>query len=129
MSTGGAPSPTIWKRVGAAVGGLTAVLGLIIAWRTAELPRLAWADDLVKMETNFSAIIKRLEERIDKNDLTLLYRERDRVENKIDTLEQRYARNPDNAALRELIRDRERERDGIDRQIDALTRFGPRREP
>jgi hypothetical protein len=108
------------KKVLAAAGAATTVITLVLVWRQAEFPTLAWAEDVERLERGFTGVIERLEKRIDGNERTLLYRERDRVEDKIDELQQRYEADPGNRALRELIRLREQEREEIDRQLDEL---------
>lgn len=119
----------LWKRVTAAAGGLTAIVTLVLVWGQAGWPTLALSDDVERMERRiqvaedrFDETVDLLKRRIDGNERILLYRERDRVEDKIDQLEQRYRQDPGNRALRELIRLREQERDRIDRQLDALGR-------
>ena len=108
--------PTLWKRITAGATGLGAILATIIAWDQLELGRPAWStdNDLVH------ARIDKLTERIDGIDKLNLYRERDRVEDKIDELEERLDEDPGNRAIKELIKLRHRERDEIDRQIDGL---------
>lgn len=114
-------TPALKKILGAA-GAVTTIVTLVLVWRQAGFPALAWASDVQRLEAGFTGIIERLEKRIDGNERTLLYRERDRVGDKIDELEERYRQDPGNGALRELIRLQEQERDQIDRQLDELGR-------
>lgn len=114
-------TPTL-KKILAAAGAATTLITFVLVWRQAEFPTPAWAEDVQRLEVGFTTVIERLEKRIDGNERTLLYRERDRVEDKIDELEERYRQDPGNRALRELIRLREQERDQIDRQLDELGR-------
>ena len=106
----------LWKRTIAGATGLTALVGLALGYSQLGWPTLAWSTDVAQLQTQ----IDKVNQRIDGIDKLNLYRERDRVEDKIDELQERYAENPGNRALKELIRARERERDEIDRQIDAL---------
>lgn len=100
----------------AAVPTVGAILGIIIAWNQLDWPTPAWSSDIEVVQTQ----IDKITERIDGIDKLNLYRERDRVEDKIDELEERQTQDPGNRALKELIKMRLRERDEIDRQIDAL---------
>ena len=129
-------TPTL-KKILAAAGAATTLITFVLVWRQAEFPTPAWAqdvervdveiraqlaEDVQRLEAGFTGIIERLEKRIDGNERTLLYRERDRVEDKIDALEERYRQDPGNGALRELLRLQEQNRDDIDRQLDELNR-------
>lgn len=108
--------PTLWKRITGAAVGLGAIFGAVLAWQQLDWPTPAWASDLAAQQLQ----LDKLTERIDGIDKLNLYRERDRVEDKIDELEARLETDPGNRALKELVKLRYRERDEIDRQIDDL---------
>ena len=133
---------TLWKKITAGAGGLGAIAVLALTWQQLGWPWFASADDVMDLEGRFQihsaqveaqidarakmvqTQIEKLDERIDGMDRLNLYRERDRVEDKIDELEDRAEVEPHNASLKELIRYRYRERDEIDRQIDELNNGG-----
>lgn len=107
----------LWKRTIAGAGSVSILIGVAIGWTQLNLPTPALSSDLAQIQSQ----IDQVNQRIDGIDKLNLYRERDRVEDKIDELQERYETEPANRPLlRPLIRARERERDEIDRQIDAL---------
>ena len=111
---------TLAKRVIAGAGGVGIICGAVLSWQQLGWVTVALSSDIDSVEMQIQHLVKR----IDGMDRLNLYRERDRVEDKIDELEDRAKAEPHNASLRELIRYRYRERDEIDRQIDALNKGG-----
>lgn len=112
--------PSLWKRITGIAGGLGAILAAVIAWQQLEFGRPAWSSDVKELDGKLGIAVETLTKRIDGLDRVILFRERDRVEDRIDELYERQRQEPHNTALRRLIKLRERERDEIDRQIDEL---------
>lgn len=107
---------TLWKRTIAGATGLSAIIGVPLLWHQVGWPTPAWSSDIKRIDSRIDKIV----EAVQTITLVDLRDKREFVEDRIDELEGRLALDPDNGALKELVKLRYRERDEIDRQIDGL---------
>ena len=133
---------TLAKQIVAGASGLGAIAVLALTWQQLNWPWFASAADVEDLSGRFEIHSAQVEAQIDARaeivqkqidtlfsavtvlTLTNLYNEEERLQDKIDDLAEQSRRDPSNAALRLLLRTRERELKDVHRKIDAMNKGG-----